>query len=170
MYGDRVIAILLRRRASSAAIPPHRYRWVADAGVTRSSSPSVITISAPPRAWMTPRIRRCMSILSSPVTFAPSSVRRISGLAVKVENHSQRLLVLQQEELVRKLAREVEAARASADDKPEPGDHSVGDKGRAYFTLAQSDSQLLANVRGPGRSRTHDSLTLHGRGSCGNRP
>jgi hypothetical protein len=96
-----------------------------------------------------------MSILSSPVTFAPSSVRRISGLddrppstrlphlrainnrqliaAVEVENHRQRLLVLQQEELVRKLAREVEAARASADDQPEPGDHSVGDEGRGIL-------------------------------------
>ena len=52
-------------------------------------------------------------------------------------------------ELVRKVEREVEAARTTAGDQPEPGDQSVADALReTYFTLAQSDSQLLANVRG----------------------
>jgi DnaK suppressor protein len=68
--------------------------------------------------------------------------------AVDVEKYRQRLLGLERE-LVRKLEREVEAARASAEDQAEPGDQSVAHELReAYFTLAQSDSQLLANVRG----------------------
>ena len=65
-----------------------------------------------------------------------------------VEKYRQRLLVLERE-LVRKLEREVDAARASAADQPDPGDRSVADELReAYFTLAQSDSQLLTDVRG----------------------
>ena len=64
------------------------------------------------------------------------------------EKYRQRLLVLERE-LVRKVEREVEAARTTAGDQPEPGDQSVADELReTYFTLAQSDSQLLANVRG----------------------
>ena len=68
--------------------------------------------------------------------------------AVDVEKYRQRLLALERE-LVRKLEREVEAARASAEDHPDPGDRSVADALReTYFTLAETDSQLLANVRG----------------------
>jgi RNA polymerase-binding transcription factor DksA len=52
-------------------------------------------------------------------------------------------------EFVRKLECEVEAARTTAEDQPQPGDQSVADKLReTYLTLAQSDSQVLANVRG----------------------
>jgi DnaK suppressor protein len=82
-------------------------------------------------------------------TVFPSSIVRRCCLiaAVDVEKYRQRLLTLERE-FVRKLAREVEAARASAEDQSEPGDQSVADELReAYFTLAQSDSQLLANVR-----------------------
>jgi DnaK suppressor protein len=66
---------------------------------------------------------------------------------VDPEKYRQRLLVLERE-LVRKLEREVEAARTTAGDQPEAGDQSVADELReTYFTLAQSDSQLLAHVR-----------------------
>lgn len=65
-----------------------------------------------------------------------------------VEKYRQRLLALEQE-LAHKVEREVETARTTAADQPESGDQSVADELReTYFTLAQSDSQLLANVRG----------------------
>jgi RNA polymerase-binding transcription factor DksA len=66
---------------------------------------------------------------------------------VDVEKYRQRLVVLERE-LVRKVEREVEAARTTAGDQPEAGDQSVADELRdTYLTLAQSDSQLLAHVR-----------------------
>jgi DnaK suppressor protein len=66
---------------------------------------------------------------------------------VDVEQYKQRLLALEQE-LVRKVERKVDTARTTAGDQPDPGDQSVADELReTYFTLAQSDSQLLADVR-----------------------
>ena len=81
--------------------------------------------------------------------FESSTVRRCCLIAVvDPEKYRQRLLALERE-LVRKLEREVEAARTTVGDQPEAGDQSVADALReTYFTLAQSDSQLLANVRG----------------------
>ena len=81
--------------------------------------------------------------------FRSSTVRRCCLIAaVDAEKYRQPLLALERE-LVRKLEREVGAARASAEDQPEPGDPTVADERReACFTLAQSDSQLLTNVRG----------------------
>jgi hypothetical protein len=46
---------------------------------------------------------------------------------VDVEKYRQRLLVLERE-FVRKLECEVEAARTTAEDQPQPGDQSVADK------------------------------------------
>jgi DnaK suppressor protein len=67
---------------------------------------------------------------------------------VDLEKYRQRLLELEQQ-LVRKVDREIEAARTTVGDQPDPGDQSVADELReTYFTLAQFDSQLLANVRG----------------------
>ena len=68
--------------------------------------------------------------------------------AVDLEKYRQRLLVLERE-LVRKLERDVETARGSTADQPDPGDLSVADElCETYFTLAQSDSERLAHVRG----------------------
>ena len=72
----------------------------------------------------------------------------VCDAVVDLEKYRQRLLVLERD-LVRKIEREVDAARTAASDQPESGDQSVADALReTYFTLAQSDSQLLANVRG----------------------
>lgn len=68
-----------------------------------------------------------------------------SGL--DLERYRQRLLQLEQE-LTRTIGRDVETARESADDQPDSVDHAVVEELRdEYLTLAQSDTEVLAQVR-----------------------
>jgi DnaK suppressor protein len=63
------------------------------------------------------------------------------------DDYRRRLLELEQE-LVERLGQEVETARAARDDQPEAGDMAHVDELKAeYFTLAQTDSAVLAQVR-----------------------
>jgi DnaK suppressor protein len=66
---------------------------------------------------------------------------------IDVELFRQRLLQLEQE-LTRKIDRDVEAARESSDDQPDAVDQSVVDELRdEYLVLAQTDTEVLAQVR-----------------------
>lgn len=92
---------------------------------------------------------RCATPCARKDTLFPSPiVRRCCLIAVvDAEQYRLRLLALERE-LVRKVEREVDTARTTAVDQPEPGDQSAADELReTYFALAQSHSQLLANVR-----------------------
>jgi DnaK suppressor protein len=66
---------------------------------------------------------------------------------IDVEQFRQRLLLLDQE-LTRKIGRDVETARESSDDQPDSVDQSVVDELRdEYLVLAQTDTEVLAQVR-----------------------
>jgi DnaK suppressor protein len=66
---------------------------------------------------------------------------------VDVEHFRQRLLQLEQE-LTRKIGRDVETARESTDDQPDSVDQAVVDELRdGYLVLAQTDTEVLAQVR-----------------------
>jgi RNA polymerase-binding transcription factor len=67
---------------------------------------------------------------------------------VDTEKYRQRLETMKAE-LARKTRREVETGREAVDDQPDTEDQSVVEEMRdEYFTLAQSDSDVLAQVRG----------------------
>jgi DnaK suppressor protein len=60
----------------------------------------------------------------------------------------KRRLLDQEKELAARLGRDIEAARSVHDDQPDPGDLAVVDELKdEYFTLAESDSAILAQVR-----------------------
>lgn len=66
---------------------------------------------------------------------------------MEIEKYRQRLLTLERE-LVRKIERDVETARESVEDQPDPGDRAMVDELREeYFALAQTDSEILTQVR-----------------------
>lgn len=66
---------------------------------------------------------------------------------MNVDSYRQRLLKLEQE-LVQRLGKEIETARDARDDQPDTGDLAHVDKLKEeYFTLAQTDSAILAQVR-----------------------
>jgi|SRR5688572_2931438 len=66
---------------------------------------------------------------------------------VDVERFRQRLLQMEQE-LTRKIGRDIEVARESTDDSPEFADQAIVDELRdEYLVLAQTDSEVLAQVR-----------------------
>jgi RNA polymerase-binding transcription factor len=66
---------------------------------------------------------------------------------IDVEAFRRRLLELEQE-LVRRIGRDVETARESSDGQPDSLDQSVVDELRAeYLVLAQTDTEVLAQVR-----------------------
>jgi RNA polymerase-binding transcription factor len=67
--------------------------------------------------------------------------------SVNLEHYRQRLLALEQELLAR-LGRDVETARDAREDQADPGDLAHVDELKdEYFTLAESDSVILAQVR-----------------------
>lgn len=75
-------------------------------------------------------------------------VRVSDGVAhMDTEHYKRRLLELEQE-LVERLGREVESARETREDQADVGDLAHADelKGQ-YFTIAQTDSTTLAQVR-----------------------
>jgi DnaK suppressor protein len=73
--------------------------------------------------------------------------KRSKGQAVDIQRFRDRLLALETE-LSGKIARGVETARETADDQAESGDRSVVEELRdEYFILAQTDSEILAQVR-----------------------
>ena len=62
--------------------------------------------------------------------------------------HFRRKLVDIERELTKRLGNEVATARTISDDQPDPGDLSRVDELRdEYFALAETDSQILAQVR-----------------------
>jgi RNA polymerase-binding transcription factor len=66
---------------------------------------------------------------------------------VDIEHYRRRLLELEQD-LVKRLGNEVAAARDARDDQPDASDLARIDELREeYFALAQSDSDVLAQVR-----------------------
>ena len=66
---------------------------------------------------------------------------------IDVERFRQRLMQLEQE-TIRKIGRDVELARESDDDRPDPVDQSVVDELRdEHLVLAQTDSEVLAQIR-----------------------
>jgi DnaK suppressor protein len=66
---------------------------------------------------------------------------------IDVERFEQRLRQLEQE-LTRKIGRDVETARDAVDDQPDSGDQAVVDELRdEYLVLAQTDTEILAQVR-----------------------
>ena len=74
---------------------------------------------------------------------APAAKQR----GIDVERFKKRLLELEQE-LIRKIGRDVETARESTDDQPDSVDKAVVDELRdEYLVLAQTDTEVLAQVR-----------------------
>jgi DnaK suppressor protein len=70
-----------------------------------------------------------------------------TGASVDVERFRQRLLTMQ-DELVRKIGRDVEDSREPFEDQPDPADQSTVDELRDEFLeLAQTDTEVLAQVR-----------------------
>jgi DnaK suppressor protein len=66
---------------------------------------------------------------------------------IDLERFKKRLLELEQE-LIRKIGRDVETARESSDDQPDSVDRAVVDELRdEYLVLAQTDTEVLAHVR-----------------------
>jgi RNA polymerase-binding transcription factor DksA len=66
---------------------------------------------------------------------------------VNIEEYRRRLFALERE-LGERVGREVEHARESRDDQTDVGDLSVADELKEeYFTLAHTDSAILAQVR-----------------------
>jgi DnaK suppressor protein len=66
---------------------------------------------------------------------------------VNIDEYRRRLLALEQE-LAERLGDEVETARDARPDQPDVDDLAHADELKdAYFTLAQTDSEILAQVR-----------------------
>jgi DnaK suppressor protein len=66
---------------------------------------------------------------------------------MNTDKYRQRLLELERQ-LAERLGAEVETARDARDDQPDSGDLSrVDELKEEYFALAQSDSEILAQVR-----------------------
>jgi DnaK suppressor protein len=66
---------------------------------------------------------------------------------VDTETYRQRLIELERD-LNERVTRSVSNARDTSDDQPDPNDQSVvGVLRDQYFGLAQTDSEILANVR-----------------------
>jgi DnaK suppressor protein len=66
---------------------------------------------------------------------------------VDTDKFRQRLLDLEQE-LVRRIERDVEAVRESSDNQPDAADQAVDDElSDEYLVLAQTDTEVLAQVR-----------------------
>jgi RNA polymerase-binding transcription factor DksA len=66
---------------------------------------------------------------------------------VNAEHYRRRLLALEQE-LLERLARDVETARVASDDQAAAGDLAHVDELKDnYFALAETDSAILARVR-----------------------
>lgn len=66
---------------------------------------------------------------------------------IDVERFRQRLLQLEQETR-RKIGRDLESARESADDQPDAVDQAVVDELRdEHLVLAQSDTEVLAQIQ-----------------------
>jgi DnaK suppressor protein len=66
---------------------------------------------------------------------------------VDTETYRQRLVAIERE-LVERIERGVAAVRDTADDQGDPGDQSVVHELRdEFFGLAETDSEILANVR-----------------------
>ena len=66
---------------------------------------------------------------------------------IDVERFRQRLLQLEQE-TTRKISRDIESARESADDQPDAVDQAVVDELRdEHFVLAQTDTEVLAQIQ-----------------------
>jgi DnaK suppressor protein len=73
--------------------------------------------------------------------------QRATGAHMNVEDYRRRLLE-QEQELVNRLGREVDTARETASDQAEVGDLAVADELKEqYFTIAQTDSETLTQVR-----------------------
>jgi DnaK suppressor protein len=69
-------------------------------------------------------------------------------MAVNLDDFKQRLLTIE-ERLVERLAREVDTAREVRDDQADAGDLAHVDELKDdYFALAETDSAILAQVRG----------------------
>jgi len=69
------------------------------------------------------------------------------GSIVDIESYRRRLLSLEQD-LLKRLGREVEVARETRDDQAEIGDIAVVDELKEeYFAVAETDSVKLAQVR-----------------------
>jgi DnaK suppressor protein len=69
------------------------------------------------------------------------------GSIVDIESYRRRLLSLEQD-LLKRLGREVEVARETRDDQAEIGDIAVVDELKEeYFAVAETDSAKLAQVR-----------------------
>jgi DnaK suppressor protein len=69
------------------------------------------------------------------------------GGLVNIEHYRQRLVTLEGE-LVERLGTEVENARDASDEQPDAGDVAHVDEIKdEYFTLATTDSDILAEVR-----------------------
>ena len=66
---------------------------------------------------------------------------------IDTDKYRRRLLELEQE-LARKIGRDVQAVRDSSDDQPDTMDRAVVDELRdEYLVLAQTDTEVLAQVR-----------------------
>jgi DnaK suppressor protein len=66
---------------------------------------------------------------------------------MNVEDYRRRLLEREQE-LVNRLGRELDIARETAPDQADVGDLAVADELKEeYFTIAQTDSEILTQVR-----------------------
>ena len=66
---------------------------------------------------------------------------------IDVERFRQRLLQLEQEK-TRKIDRDIESARESADDQPDAVDQAVVDELRdEHLVLAQTDTEVLAQIQ-----------------------
>ena len=66
---------------------------------------------------------------------------------IDVERFRQRLLQLEQE-TTRKIGRDIESARESADDQPDAVDQAVVDELRdEHLVLAQTDTEVLAQIQ-----------------------
>jgi DnaK suppressor protein len=71
----------------------------------------------------------------------------VANKALNLDHFRRRLLDLEKE-LTRRLGQEVETARSSQDDQFDAGDLARADELKeAYFTLADTDSTILAHVR-----------------------
>jgi RNA polymerase-binding transcription factor DksA len=85
--------------------------------------------------------------VSTPLIFDRDMAHATKQSGIDVERFRQRLMQLEQE-TIRKINRDVELARESDDDRPDPVDQSVVDELRdEHLVLAQTDSEVLAQIR-----------------------
>jgi DnaK suppressor protein len=68
-------------------------------------------------------------------------------MAMNIERYKRRLLELERQ-LAGRIGEEVETARTTQDDQPEVGDAAHANELRdEYFALAETDTEILAEVR-----------------------